>query len=87
MTATYTVQVSVEVQADSDEEATKRVVDAIHNVRPAMDCIVDRVVNQDEAVADIIATFGSIKERVQQWKARTGQSETAFYRRMKELED
>ena len=47
--AMFTVQVSVEVEADSKEEATSRVVGAIQDVRPAMDCIVDSVVNDDEA--------------------------------------
>jgi hypothetical protein len=47
--AMFTVQVSAEVEADSEEEAASRVVGAIQDVRPAMDCIVDSVVNEDEA--------------------------------------
>jgi hypothetical protein len=46
----------------------------------------EQIETERRIVADIIATFATIKERVQQWKALTGKSQAAFYRRMKELE-
>ena len=45
----------------------------------------EQIAAERRIALDLLLSFGTKTERVEQWKARTGKSQAAFYRRVKEL--
>lgn len=48
---------------------------------------VEQIAAERRIALDILLSFESKAERIDQWKRRTGKSQSAFYRRVKELRE